>query len=113
LLGGVIACSEALALGEDAQHRRVRVRYPATKNETTDENNNPGKQTFEKIEDADGANAHKVEDGPLDAQVRKGLVQALEDSIASLEIGFVHESPRCSIRWNQVRLVEALGLFVN
>jgi hypothetical protein len=24
-------------------------------------------------------------------------VQALEDSIASLESGFVHESPRCSI----------------
>jgi hypothetical protein len=97
LLGGVVACSEALALGEDAQHRRIRVRHPATKNETTNENNNPGKQTFEEIENSNRADAHKVEDGPLDAQVRKGLVQALEDSIASLEIGFVHESPRCSI----------------
>jgi len=97
LLGGVVACSEALALGEDAQHRRVHVRHPSTKDETTDENHNPGKQTFEKIENSDRADAHKVEDGPLDAQVCKGLVQALEDSIASLEIGFVHESPRCSI----------------
>lgn len=26
-------------------------------------------------------------------------VQALEDSVASLEIGFLHESPRCSIGW--------------
>jgi len=97
LLGGVVACPEALALGEDSQHRRVRVRHPASKDETTDEDNNSGQEAFEKIENADRADAHKVEDGPLDAQVRKGLVQALEDSIASLKIAFLHESPRCSI----------------
>jgi hypothetical protein len=93
LFGGVVARSEALALGKDAQHRRVCVRYPPTKDETGDEDNKPGKETFEKIKNSDGTNAHKVEDGPLDAQVRKGLVQALEDSIASLEICVQHEGP--------------------
>ena len=97
LLCGVVTCSEALALGENSQHRGVRVRDPATEDETADEDNNPGKETFEEIENSDRADAHKVEDGPLDSQVRKGLVQALEDSAASLEIGFLHESPRYSL----------------
>jgi len=57
----------------------------------------PGKETFEKIENSDGADAHKVEDSSLDAQIREQLVQALEDSVAALEIGFLHEDPRCSI----------------
>jgi hypothetical protein len=83
-------------VGEDAKHRRVGVRDPSSKDETADEDNDAGKETFEKIENSDRPDAHKVEDGPLDAQIRKGLVQALEDSIASPEIGFVHESPLCS-----------------
>ena len=92
MFGGVVPRSEALALGENSQHRRVSIRHPSTKDETTDENHNPGKQTFEKVENSDRAHTHKVEDGPFDAQVRKGLVQALEDSVASLEIGCLHEA---------------------
>ena len=57
----------------------------------------PGKETFERIENSDGPDAHKVEDSSLDAQIRERLVQALEDSVAALEIGFLHEDPRCSI----------------
>jgi hypothetical protein len=97
LLGGVVPCSEALALGEDSQHRWVCVRHPTTKDETADEDNNPGKEAFEKIENSNCADAYEVEDCTLNTQVHEGFVQALEDSIAAPEIGFLHESPRCSI----------------
>ena len=53
---------------------------------------NAGEEALEKVEYPDRTDADKIEDGPFDTQVRKGLVQALEDSVASLEIGFLHEA---------------------
>ena len=44
------------------------------KDETANEDNDSGQEALEKIENADCADAHKGEDGPLNAQIREGLV---------------------------------------
>jgi hypothetical protein len=74
LLGRVVSRLESLALSKDAQHRWVGVGYPSPEDETANEDDSPGEQAFEKIENSHCADAHKVENSPLDAQVREGLV---------------------------------------
>ena len=44
----------------------------------------PAKNRIEEIECANGADADEVKQRAFDAQVGEGLVQALEDSVASL-----------------------------
>src|SRR5581483_9782722 len=89
----VIAGLEAFALSKDAEHRRVSIRDPTPKDETAHENHDARKKTLEKIEDADCADANKVEDSALDAQVREGLVKALEDSVLAPWSVFLHDGP--------------------
>jgi hypothetical protein len=74
LLRGVVACPEALALCEDATHRGIGIGNPPPKDETANEDNDSGQEALEKIENADCTDAHKVEDGPLNAQICEGLV---------------------------------------
>jgi hypothetical protein len=97
LLGGVVEYSEALALVEAAQPRRVGGRDHRPKMEPSMKTTRPASRLAKRSKDAGCAEAHKVEDCPLDAQIREGFVQDLEDSIAAPEIGFVHESAHCSI----------------
>ena len=47
---------------------------PPPEDETTDKDDDASKEAFDEIENADGADTHKLEDSPLDAQIREGLV---------------------------------------
>ena len=86
LLGRVVARAEALALREDAQHGWISTGYPAAKRVASDEHDDPSQQTFKEIENADGSDTDEIEEGSLDAQIGEGLMQALEDAIATFEI---------------------------
>jgi hypothetical protein len=70
---------------------------PSPEHETANKNHSASEQAFKEVENADCADAHKVEDRPVDAQIRERLVETLEDSITTPDLRFLHESPLCSI----------------
>jgi len=78
-------------MSKDAQHRGVGVGYPATEGVSANEHDDACEKAFEEIEDAYCANTDEIEDGALNTQIRKGLVQALEYAIATFVAGFLHD----------------------
>ena len=65
--------------------------------ESAVENGYAGKQAVEEIECAHGTDADEIKQRSLDAQVREGLVQALEDPVSSPVAGeCLH---RCPSHW--------------
>jgi hypothetical protein len=101
-LCGVIAGFEALTLCEDAQHGWVSIRHPSPEDESTNEDHDPGEQTFEKVEHPDRPDADKVKDGPLNAQVCEWLVEALKNSIPALEVHFLHDRVLSMLTWKKM-----------
>jgi len=60
----------------------------------SDEDGNTGKDRIEDVERAHCADAHEVKQSAFDAQIREGLMQALEDPVAPAACGVcLHESP--------------------
>jgi len=72
-------------LGEDAEHRRIGICDPTSKDETAHEDYDAGEKTLEKIEDADCADAIKVEDRSTPRYVR-GLCKLLKTRLRRLRL---------------------------
>ena len=70
-----------LGFCKDAQECRIGVRHPMAEGESANEDGDSGEQAVEEVECAHRADADEVEQRPLDAQVREGLVQALVDPV--------------------------------
>src|SRR5580704_5086129 len=84
LFRSVVAQFVAFRLCEDAEKRRIAVRYPMTESEAPNENGDAGQDGVEEIESSHGADADEVEQSALDAKVGERLMHALEDSICAL-----------------------------
>src|ERR1017187_2390510 len=65
-----------------------------TEDVAADEEDGPGDQAVEEIENSHRANAHEVKQCALDAKVRGGLMRALLDSVSAPAIGVcLHAGP--------------------
>jgi hypothetical protein len=84
LFRSVVAQFVAFRLCEDAEKRRIAVRYPMTESKTANEHGDAGQDRVEEIEGSHRADADEIEKGALDAQVGERLMHALEDSICAL-----------------------------
>ncbi len=61
----------------------VGARHPMAEGEASDKYGNTGKDRIEDVERAHCADADEVKQSALDAEISKGLMQALEDAIAA------------------------------
>jgi hypothetical protein len=84
LFRSVVAQFVAFRLCEDAEKRRIAVRYPMTESKAANEHGDAGQDGVEEIEGSHRADADEVEQSALDAQVGQGLMHALEDSICAV-----------------------------
>src|SRR5271170_690684 len=84
LFRSVVAQFVAFRLCEDAEKRRIAIRYPMTESKTANEHGDAGQDGVEEIEGSHCANANEVEQGAFDAQVGERLMHALEDSICTM-----------------------------
>jgi hypothetical protein len=71
----------------------------------------PARKLSKRLKTPTAPTQTKLEDGTLDAEIRKGLVLALEDLIAELEIGVVHKTPvaQSGVSGNRSRFSRRLG----
>ena len=105
MFGCVIARLVPLGLGQNAQKRRIGRRHPMAKRIAAQKHGHPGQQAVEEVECAHRPHADEVEECPLHAQVREGLVQALEDPIASRVVRVcLHRLPLTleKLEWRQL-----------
>ena len=94
LLGRVVAQLVTFGLCQDAEERRIAVRYPMAKGKTADEDGDTREDGIEEIESPHRADADEVEQRAFHAQVGERLMQALEDSVcAVLLLWFVWHMP--------------------
>src|ERR1700677_1423541 len=96
LFRGVVAQFVAFRLCEDAEKRRIAIRYPMTENKTANEHGDAGQDGVEEIEGSHCADADEVEQSALDAQIGERLMHALEDSICAMLLicGVWHKGTR-------------------
>src|SRR5208282_1642770 len=83
LLCGVIAQVIAFGFCQDAEERRIAVRYPMAEGKAADEDGDTSEDGIKQIESSHRADADEVEQRPFHAQVGERLMQALEDSICA------------------------------
>ena len=86
MLRGVITQLVPFGLGQDAEECWIAVRYPMAEGKAANKDGDPGEDGIEEVERPNCADAYKVEQRPLDAQVGERLVQALENSICPVPL---------------------------
>ncbi len=78
LFRSVVAQFVAFRPCEDAEKRRIAVRYPMTESKAANEHGDACQDGVEEIESSHRADADEVEQRALDAQISEGLCRLLK-----------------------------------